>query len=144
MLSTIDKLADSLAAANRQALTPIGKSCKTISVLDDKKNSDLVKIDGTLKREIESRQDSVISSEEKFTGQISELDLMTGACKISLVGGEDERINGVITDPALMMPDNAYVEAFSKRADITFRAKTQKSRDGDIMKFFISDTVSGN
>ena len=114
LLSTIDKLADSLAAANRQALTPIGKSCKTIS------------------------------PEEQFTGQISELDLMTGACKISLADSEDERINGIITAPALMMLNNAYVEAFSKRADLNFRAKAQKSRDGDIMKFFISDTVGGN
>ena len=144
LLSTIDKLADSLAAANRQALTPIGKSCKTISVLDDKKSGDLVRVDETLKREIESKQDSIISPEEQFTGQISELDLMTGACKFSWADSEDERINGIITDPALMMPNNAYVEAFSKRADLNFRAKAQKSRDGDIMKFFISDTVSGN
>ena len=61
-----------------------------------------------------------------------------------MAGSEDERINGVITDPALMMPNNAYVEAFSKRADLNFRAKTQKSRDGAIIKFFISDTANGN
>lgn len=142
LLSTIDRLADSLAAANRQALSPIGKSCRTISVLDDKKEAELLKADESLKRDMEARPDSIVDQETQFVGQISELDLVTGACKVSLAGEEGERISGVITDPALMMPDNAYTQAFAKRAEVTFRAKAQKSRDGAIVKLFISDTVS--
>lgn len=141
LLSTIDKLADSLSAANRQALAPIGKSCRTIALMDEKKSADVLKVDETLKRVIDKQPDAQISPEEEFTGTISELDLVNGSCKVSLTDGDGERINGVITDPVLMMPKNVYLTAFSNRSELTFRAKVQLSREGDIVKFFISDSV---
>lgn len=141
LLSTIDKLADSLSAANRQALAPIGKSCRTIALMDEQKTADVLKVDETLKRVIDKQPDAEISPEEEFTGTITELDLVNGSCKVSLIDGDGERINGVITDPVLMQPENVYLTAFSSRSEITFRAKVQLSREGDIVKFFISDTV---
>lgn len=143
LLSTIDKMADGLVAASRQALSPIGKSCETIAVLDQKKNSTGISVDQDMKDHINKLKEQEITAESEYIGCISELDKLTGACKISIDDDpSDMRIACVITDPLLQVSGNLYVQAFADGKPIRFKAKAQLNSEGDITKLFISDVVT--
>lgn len=143
LLATIDKLADGLVAANRQALSPIGRSCDSISILDGEKQSTGIFADKETKDFIDKEQEKEVSPESDYIGRISELDKLTGACKISLDGDQDDdRIACVITDPLLQTRGNGYVRSFADGTPIKFRAKAELNSDGCIIKMYISDIVS--
>ena len=141
LLNTIEKLADGLTAANRQALAPIGRSCKTISVMDEGNTSSFVVADESLKRALNSQPEAKVLPIKEYAGTITELDLLSGSCKVSLSGDDDDRVNAVIADPELEIPGNAYVTAFAKREELAFMAKATLSLDGEIVRLVISDTV---
>lgn len=142
LISTIDKMADGLVLANRQALSPIGTSCNSIYVMGQNRE-EFVSADVSLKEFFTRTQVQNIEAEREFVGIITELDRLTGACKITMDGDElEDRINGQITDPALTLSENIYVRAFSVGEKIRFRAKAQTNADGEVVKLFISDTVS--
>ena len=128
--------ADGLAAANRQAMHPIGRSCQTVCILDQDKKETGISADKLLKEHFEQAKEQVITKEMTYTGRISELDRVTGTCKVSLDDDPDDmRIIGLITDPS----NNAYVVAFANNAKLKFQAKAQLDQNGDIVKLFISD-----
>lgn len=138
LVGTIDKLADGLIAANRQALSPIGKSCETISLLDGEK--EFVKANEALKNYFSKSNDTQITSERTFKVRFSELDLKTGSCKLSLDETETEdRISGQISDPLLTTPNNPYVIAFAKGAFLQVKGKAVIASDDGISKLYISD-----
>lgn len=140
LLATIDKLADGLAGANRQAMHPIGRSCQTVCILDQDKKETGISADKLLKEHFEQAKEQVITKEMTYTGRISELDRVTGTCKVSLDDDPDDmRIIGLITDPLLQVSNNAYVVAFANNAKLKFQAKAQLDQNGDIVKLFISD-----
>lgn len=142
LLSTIDKMADGLVAASRQALSPIGKSCDTIAILDQDKQGTGVSANKDVKEHIERLKEQEITSESEYVGRISELDKLTGACKVSLDDDPVEmRVTCLITDPLLQVSGNRYVEAFASNEPIKFKAKAQLTPEGDIAKLFISDVV---
>lgn len=142
LLSTIDKMADGLVAASRQALSPIGRSCQTVSVLDKQKQPTTIFADKTVKEQLENQISQEITPETTYIGRISELDRITGTCKLSLDDDADTvRTSGQITDPLLQIANNPYVQAFANNSYLRFKAKAQLSQDGDIVKLFISDVV---
>lgn len=137
LLDTIDKMADGLSNAQRQALSPIGKSCKTISVLDGK--GKLVTADKNLKDYFEKDQQIEITEPQKFEGVLVELDKENGNCKLRTESGE--RFLGTITDPSLHIPGNVYIKSFFDDRPIVATAKAQLNKDGEVTKLFISDAV---
>ena len=140
LMATIDKMSDGLVSATRQALSPIGKSCNTVSVLDEEKRP-IVSADRSLK-EYFDKPIQKVDEEKTYEGLLTELDKVTGACKLSLNGQDsDTRINGLITDPALQTEQNDYVSSFASGDVVKFKAKAQLSKDNDIVKLFISNTV---
>lgn len=142
LLATIDKMADGLVAANRQALAPVGRSCSKVSLLDGTKEKEFVTVDEELKKQIDRAKSPEITEVAEYRGNISELDKLTGACKVSLdEDGDDARINGVITDPLLSVPGNLYLQAFANGDTLKFRAKAQLADNGEITKLYISDIV---
>lgn len=142
LLGTIDKMADGLIAANRQALSPIGKSCKTISLLDE--NQEFVKADKELKTFFSKPTENKVTAETIFVVKFSELDLRNGSCKLTLEEYEatDERINGQISDPLLTTPNNPYVNAFANSSFIKVKGKAILSQENEVSKLFISDVVT--
>lgn len=136
LMTTINRMADGLIAASRQAVAPVGRSCKSISIIKDKKN--LVTAGPEFKSSV-THADEGISSLQEYQGIISELDKETGNCKLSV--DSNVRINGVISDPALALPGNAYIESFVRDQLITVTAKAQIDKDGNVTKLFISDGV---
>jgi len=76
---------------------------------------------------------------QEYEGVISELDKENGNCKLTV--GSSARVNGVISDPALALPGNAYIESFVRDQLIKVTAKAQIDKDGNITKLFISDGV---
>lgn len=139
LLGTIDKMADGLIAANRQALSPIGRSCTTISVCDSDKK-EFLKADASTKEFFAKPVDNKITPEKNFLVRFTELDLLTGSCKVSLENEDpEERINGQISDPLLSNRDNPYVRAFALGKELQVKGKATLSEDGEITKLFIND-----
>lgn len=142
LLETIDKLADGLTAASRQAMHPVGRSCQTVCLLDKDKKSTGISVDKLLKDHFDQAKEQVITKETTYTGRISELDRVTGTCKISLDDDPDDmRITGLISDPLLQVSNNPYVASFANNNKLQFKAKAQLDQNGDIVKLFISDAV---
>ncbi len=142
LLSTIDKMADGLVSANRQALSPIGTACQTISILEEDRKTSVMSADKKLKEFFSEAQTQAIEDERVYSGVISELDRLTGTCKVAMEGDDiDDRVNGLITDPSLSMIENEYVKAFSSGQVLKFKAKAKLNSDGDIVRLYISDTI---
>jgi hypothetical protein len=70
---------------------------------------------------------------------ISELDMMTGACKVALGSDPSTRVAAKITDPAISQPNNPYVKAMAQISTIEFTAKAAINPDGEVVTLFISD-----
>lgn len=142
LLGTIDKMADGLIAENRQARSSIGKSCTGISVCDDNQR-EFVKADAFTKDLLAKTKDSKITDEKKFFVRFTELDLLTGSCKVSLENeGPEERINGQISDPLLSNQNTPYVQAFALGKALQVKGKVTLSEEGEITKLFINDAVA--
>ena len=123
LLETIDKLADGLTAASCHSTRPIGRSCQTVCILDPDT------ADKAFKECLEKSKEQTLTQESSYTGRISELDRVTGACKVSLDDDPDDmRINGLISDPMLQVSSNPYVVAFANNEKLKFQAKAQLSR----------------
>ena len=138
LLETIDKLADGLTAASCHSTRPIGRSCQTVCILDPDT------ADKAFKECLEKSKEQTLTQESSYTGRISELDRVTGACKVSLDDDPDDmRINGLISDPMLQVSSNPYVVAFANNEKLKFQAKAQLNSNGDIVKLFISDASVG-
>lgn len=141
LLKTIERMADSLSKASVETMAPIGKSCGKISLFDGNETTPFVTADKTLKEYLSEESESSIEEPNTYTGTLTELDKITGTCKITLSNDEDDtRIAAEIWDPSFKLErENVYITSFSKDQPITFTAKSQLDKDGNIVKFFISD-----
>ena len=158
MLLTIEKLAESLQPAVRQALSPVGQSVDSISL--SSKDSDgcatpagtAFTFDRHTKELATNRKNIAITGPHQLSSVISELDMLTGSCKISvlsdmdplypidnLTGDPTKRITAKIVDPVISVPNNPYAEALSNASSITFTAKAQIDADGQVAVLYISD-----
>lgn len=142
LLRTIEKMSDGLTKASIEAMSPIGRSCGTISMSTTGNAKPFVTIDKSLKDFVSTQDAPSIEDTNTYTGLITELDKVSGTCKITLIGDDEDaaRTPAEILDPAFRIEkNNVYVYAFSCDAPIKFTAKSQIDKDGNIVKFFISD-----
>lgn len=136
LISTIEKMAEALSPAARSALAPIGRSVSNIDLYEG--NRRFVSADESLKDHFAKPATSRFEQTRKYVGVISELDMKTGTCKVSL-SDDDGRIQAEITDPIRAQPNNAYAMALASQAQLAFMAKAELDEDGAISKLYISD-----
>lgn len=139
MLATIEKLADALQPSVKQALTPIGQSVESINIRQQSGTSKPIVLDRETKELASASKESTITESRQFIGVISELDMITGACKVALQQEPETRIPSVITDPIGQLPGNPYALAMLHLTPISFIAKAEKDVEGLIIKLYISD-----
>lgn len=135
MLTTIDKMADSLRPSVRQAVAPVGESCSTVRIGGEGG----LTLDVEDKKQISAISASEITSERAFKAVITELDRENATGKARLEGDEEARVPITITDPAFRVAENAYIRAFVSGQQITLVGKAELS-DGDIKRLYIANT----
>lgn len=140
MLSTIDKMADALRPAAKQAVAPIGRTASTLSFSSPESTPHEVVVDEADRDAILADNDLDVGEETTFKILITELDMETGGCRVTFPDATDERILGRITDPAFAMPNNPYAVAMAAKSWFSVKAKPTL-RDGVIERLFISNTA---
>lgn len=140
LLDTIDNMAASLRPAAKQALTPVGDSVSSLSVLskDQKVNPFIVGV--AEKDAIISENDTEIIAEREYKVRFHEMNKDTNSCRISFLNDDEIRIPAIIVDPCISLVENTYITAFANNAYITVKAKASM-KDGEIIKLFISDSM---
>lgn len=137
MVTIIDKLAEGLRPAIRQALTPIDRSCSRIDLYPEGEQFMILSTDQ--KRAFAHAASMVSEHLEPYVGVISQFDMSTGACRVTL-DGDIARIPAIVTDPVFTRPNNRYVEAMASADSIRFLAKADLDADGNPVRLYISDT----
>lgn len=133
MFETINKMADSLRPAVRQAVTPIGGSAGQITVngqVFDKADKDV----------ITALSENEVTEERHWSATITELDREKATGKVRLQGDEESRTPITITDPTFRVVNNVYITAFMRGTAITLIGKAELS-DGDIKRLYVSDAT---
>jgi transcriptional accessory protein Tex/SPT6 len=140
MRAVVEKLAEGQRPAARMLVSPVGESCATLRVGSLEHGA--IDVDKATRDAIDAPDPVEVSSERTFRVLITELDLQTKACKVSLHDDEDaeKRHPGEITDPILNLPNNAYVSAMAAQRWIDVRGKAQ-SKEGELDKLYISNTI---
>jgi len=136
LIATIDKMADALRPAARNATYPIGRTCQRVDLYSG--NSRIANLDQSSQDSFSQSSGNEITATRKWVGLISELDVRTGTCKVSL-GDSDSRVQAEITDPIRMAPNNPYALALAAQVKIEFLAKAEVDEDREIVKLYISD-----
>lgn len=139
LLGTIDRMAESLRPAAKQAVAPIGESVSKLTIGTPTEPSKIT-LDLEDKNAIIAESAPEVDDEKKYHVKISELDLENGKCKLRLMDDPAIRYDGRITDPALSMPDNKYILAMSAHAELVVRAKAV-IKDDKIVEIYISNTT---
>ncbi len=137
LLSTLEKMAESLRPSVRAAVAPVGKSCARMMI-----GSHAV-IDEATSQAARAVAADEVSEERSWTIRITELDWETSSAKIRFEddGAEDGRFRAVITDPAIGVRDNPYVRALASQTPIKVRGKATL-REGEIQALYVSNTQS--
>lgn len=139
LIGVIDKMAGDLRPSVRQAVSPIGYTCKRVSV--GGLGEEYVSVDEADKEVIDRLDENEITGIQSFSVQISELDRLKGTAKVNFAHqDENERVPAVINDPLLEEQDNPYIAAFSNRETVTIQAKAT-IKDGRIVKLNVFDIV---
>lgn len=137
LASTIEKMAEELRPAARQVVSPIGQSCKTISIIDTKTKQSLSVIDETDREAIMALTENEVTGIQEFDVLISELDKVKATCKVNINNAE-QRTNAVISDPLFTCHDNPYLQAFAHGETVKITGKAC-IKDGEIVKLTIMD-----
>lgn len=141
LTDTINKMADALRPAARQALTPIDRSCKNIDLYAS--GEKFAELSGDHKRAFADADLAISDHTAVYAGLISEFDMTTGSCKVTL-DGDVARIPAQVTDPIFNRPNNPYVEAMAAMRMLRFVAKAELNSDGEPLKLYISDTAENS
>lgn len=136
LLATVDRMAEGLLPAAKQAVAPIGETASTISVFN-RSGSQRAVIGATEKTAITAETPTEVGEEHVYTLAISELDLDNGKCKIRLQDDPLVRFDARIMDPIINLPNNEYAVAMAAHRLITVRGKPTL-KDGKIQEIYIS------
>lgn len=137
LLDTVDKMAVALRPAVRSAVKPIGRTASTLSIGSPALPATIAVIDKAQKDSIDAEAPQEVGDEQLVEVVFVEMNLDTKACRLTLTGTPDERVAGEITDPELLVPNNAYATAFAAQTPLCVRAKPT-CRDGSIERWYIS------
>ncbi|AUZ06330.1 hypothetical protein ADP71_31520 [Vitreoscilla sp. C1] len=144
LLKVIEKMADDLRPASRQAVEPIGNTCSTITVSTGKRCESKTPtiINEEDKAEINALTPDEITGMREFTIFITSLDKLKKTAKIYFLDDEPtDRTTAVIHDPLLEDVNNPYINAFDKNTPITIIGKAGV-KGGDIVKIHVFDVVT--
>ncbi|MDP3423385.1 MAG: hypothetical protein Q8S32_06455 [Burkholderiaceae bacterium] len=138
LLGVIEKMTVDLRPSAKQAVAPIGKSAATLTISSSDGNfSSSYDINDA--EQIRKMGDNEISDAQTIVVKVTELDKVRGSAKVNMDGEpEEKRVNAVISDPLLEMPNNKYALALASGEKIAVRAKIQ-SNNGEISKIYIFD-----
>lgn len=139
LLDTVDRMAEALRPAVKQAVAPIGQTASTLTV-GDRAGGRTVVIDQADRDAIMAEGDSEITNERTFSVEITGLSMENGSCKLALDDDPDARVSGQVTDPQVMRANNPYALAMAGKKRINVRAKALL-KDGEIERLYISDIV---
>lgn len=139
MLATIERLADALQPAVRQALAPIGQSVESINLRGKGESQPRVVLDRETKELAAADKDNTITESRQMSGIISELDMLTGSCKVALGSDPSTRVSAKVVDPVIGRPNNPYVQAMAQLSVLDFIAKAEIDAEGEVVTLFISD-----
>jgi hypothetical protein len=136
MLSTMERMADALRPAVREAVKPIGRTCTHMTV------DGSIVVDQAAADAIRSESADEVTAEKTWRVRITELDVESSTAKVRLDGDaqQERRIKAIITDPSARVLANAYAQALLSQAEIDVRGKATL-RDGEIAQLYISNTV---
>lgn len=131
---TLEKMADALRPAVRQAIAPIGKSCTSMTV-----GGGYV-VDEAKAAAIRSAGDIDVGEERVWELTISELDREASSAKVRLVDDDSKRVRAKITDPLGATVPSPYASALATGSLIRVKAKAVM-KDGEIDCLYISDII---
>lgn len=134
LLETVDRMADSLRPAARQALRPIGDSCSGIRVTTGTQTD---VFDEDTKAQFAGAS-STIGKALKYEGILTEMDMDASSCKVHLKG-ESGRVTAKITDPVAAQPNSIYAQAFAAGIPLEMIAKAEFDSEGNIVRLHVSD-----
>lgn len=139
LASTIEKMAEELRPSARQAVSPVGVSCDTISIIDTQTKH----VYGTLnqgdKTAVAILTEKELTGIREFNVVLSEMDKEKSTCKVTLPD-IDHRINAIIADPAFDIPNNDYFTAFISGNPLTIQGKAT-IKNGEISQLYIMNIV---
>lgn len=138
MLTTIERMAESLQPSVRQAIAPIGMTCSSITIGGGQA------IDEVAAAAIRSAIDASITEEREWSVLITELDKENSTGKVRLMPESEEhekRVKARITDPAMKSIGDPYSFAFAEGRVLGVRGKALIEQDGEIRELYISNTV---
>jgi hypothetical protein len=139
LLETVDKMADALKPAARQAVAPVGKTANSLTIASVS-GGQAVTLGTAEKAAMSGTAATEVGDEKTYEILVTELDLETGACKFLFINDLETRFSGKITDPALGIPNNGYAMGLASMQPIHVRAKATL-REGAIDKLFISNMI---
>lgn len=140
LLTTIDRMAEALQPAAKQAMAPVGTSCESIGLYKPGDNKPFMVLDQGTKDALNRPFDYQITEIRTYMGLISEMDMETGHCRVTVQGLEGVgRINATITDPVGRTANNPYALAMAHAVPLAFSAKAEMDPDGNIVRLYISD-----
>ncbi|MEO4029996.1 hypothetical protein [Chromobacterium vaccinii] len=138
MLSTIEKMADSLRPAVRSAVEPVGVECDTLTI-GRKTDPCRVVIDKATRDAILADDTSRITQLNRWEVVFTELDRESSTGKVRLVSDDSNvRIRAEVNDPTFMLPDNKYLQSYARELPVIVIAKAL-IKDGELDRLYVSD-----
>lgn len=137
LLDTVDRMADVLKPAARQAVAPVGRTAGTLTVGEGGSAGRQVVVDKAERDAIDAASPIEIGPEETIGFLFTEMNLDSRTCKVSTDLANPARYAADITDPEILTPHNAYADAFAAQRMLTVRAKPTL-RDGAVERWYIS------
>ncbi|SAK43665.1 hypothetical protein AWB76_00528 [Caballeronia temeraria] len=137
LVSLIEKLTDVLRPDVRHALSPIDRSCSRIDLYTE--GHRLMTLSADHKHAFAGPDAIKSETPVPYVGVISEFDMATGACKITL-DGEVSRIPAIVIDSAFNRPNNRYVRAMASADSIRFLAEADLDSGGNPVRLYISSS----
>jgi len=139
-MEMVERVAPSHHASTKLLVHPIGQSASTIQI--GHVSSGAFKVTDADRQEIDRVEPVEIGDERVLRVLITELDLVTKSCKVSIVDDEKsiKRVPGHITDPQIPLPGNPYSRAFDSQLAIDVKCKPQYA-EGELDRLFISDVA---
>ncbi|MBN3003340.1 hypothetical protein JW897_06270 [Chromobacterium alkanivorans] len=141
LLSTIDRMADSLRPSVRSAVEPVGVECNTLTI-GHKAEKNVVVVDKPMRDAIlTADEDAQLTGIQDWEVIFTELDKEAQAGKVRIVGDDSgSRIRADVTDPAFVLPNNRYLESLAHGIPIVVKAKAIV-KNGEIDRLYVSDAV---
>lgn len=146
LLAVIDKMAGELRPSVRQAVSPIGNTCREISVTTNC-GYDPARIDEDDKAVIDRFSDDEVIGLREYKVFITEFDVQRTTAKVILLDDDSgRRIPAEISDPSAKKAGNPYITALNTYLEsrgassscITVTAKASVKK-GNISKLYIAD-----